>query len=83
MSAELWAVIGAGIALAGLQWRLYGGLAANLNACTDRIEARLDRVEGRMDHIEAQLTSIKERLWRIEGLVDGHFGDEPAPENSR
>ena len=56
MSAEFWAIIGVGVALAGLQWRMY----ASLNGRMDRIEARLDR-------IEADLTSVKERLSRIEG----------------
>ena len=59
MSAELWAIIGVGVALAGLQWRMY----ASLNGRMDRIEARLDR-------IEADLTSVKERLARLEGQVE-------------
>ena len=60
MSAEFWAIIGVGVALAGLQWRMY----ASLNGRMDRIEARLDR-------IEADLTSVKERLSRIEGWIAG------------
>ena len=78
MNPEFWAIIGVGAALAALQWRLYGGLNANLSARMDRMEARMDRIEGRMDHIEADLTSIKERLSRIEGWVAGLYGEEPA-----
>jgi len=74
MSPEFWAIIGVGVALAGLQWRLYG----SLNARMDRIEARMDRLEARMDRIEADLTSIKERLSRIEGWIAGRFGEETA-----
>ena len=68
MNPEFWAIIGVGVALAGLQWRSY----AILNA-------RMDRLEVRMDRIEADLTSIKERLSRIEGWIAGRFGEEPLP----
>lgn len=74
MTPEFWAIIGVGVALAGLQWRLYG----SLNARMDRIEARMDRIEARIDRIEADLTSIKERLSRIEGWIAGRFGEEPV-----
>ena len=67
MNPEFWAMIGVGVALAGLQWRLY----ATLNTLMDRIEARLDR-------IQADLTSVKERLSRIEGWIAGRFGEEPV-----
>ena len=75
MSAEFWAIIGVGVALAGLQWRMY----ASLNARMDRIEARMDRIEARLDRIEADLTSVKERLSRIEGWIAGRFREETAP----
>ena len=78
MNPEFWAIIGVGVALAGLQWRLYGSLNANLGARMDRIEVRMDRIETRMDRIEADLTSIKERLSRIEGWIAGRFGEEPV-----
>ena len=42
MNPEFWAIIGVGVALAGLQWRLY----AILNARIDRLETRMDRIEG-------------------------------------
>ena len=72
VNPEFWAIIGVGVALAGLQWRLYSSLNANLSARMDRIEARIDR-------IEADLTSIKERLSRIEGWIAGRFGEETVP----
>ena len=75
MSAEFWAIIGAGVALAGLQWRMY----ASLNGRMDRIEARMDRIEARVDALQADLTSIKERLSRIEGWIAGRFGEETVP----
>ena len=72
MNPEFWAIIGVGVALAGLQWRLYATLSARM----DRMEVRL---EARMDRIEADLGSIKERLSRIEGWIAGRFGEEPVP----
>ena len=72
MSAEFWAVIGVGAALAGLQWRMYANLSASLNGRMDRIEARIDRVQ-------TDLTSVKERLSRIEGWIAGRFHEETAP----
>ena len=72
MSAEFWAIIGVGVALAVMQWRMYASLNANLNGRMDRIEARIER-------IEADLTSVKERLSRIEGWIAGRFREETAP----
>ena len=72
MSAEFWAIIGVGVALAGMQWRMYASLNANLNGRMDRIEALIER-------IEADLTSVKERLSRIEGWIAGRFREETAP----
>ena len=75
MSAEFWALLGVGAAMAGLQWRMY----ASLNGRLDRIEGRLDRIEGRMDRMQEDLTSVKERLSRIEGWIAGRFREETAP----
>ena len=79
MSAEFWAIIGVGVALAGMQWRMYASLNANLNGRMDRIEARMERIEARIERIEAALTSVKERLSRIEGWIAGRFREETAP----
>ena len=70
MSTEFWTIIGVGVALAGLQWRLYGSLNASLNGRMDRIEARMDRIEARMDRIEARLNEMGQRLSRLEGQVE-------------
>ena len=72
VNAEFWAIIGVGVALTGLQWRLYGSPNTGLNDSLDRIEACMDR-------IEADPSTIKERLSRIEGWIAGRFGEEPVP----
>ena len=79
MSAEFWAIIGVGVALAGMQWRTYASLNASLNGRMDRIEARMDRIETHIERIEAALTGVKERLSRIEGWIAGRFREETAP----
>ena len=68
MSAEFWAIMGVGAALAGLQWRMY----ASLNG-------RMDRIETRMDRMQEDLASVKERLARIEGWIDGRFTEGVTP----
>ena len=84
MSPELIAILGVGIALAGILLKGQQSLGArieevnrNLGARMDRIEARMDRIEARMDRIEArmdgiegQLRELGERLARLEGKVD-------------
>ena len=77
MSPELIAILGVGIALAGILLKGQQSLGAridevnrNLSARMDRIEARMDRIEARMDGIEGQLRELGERLARLEGKVD-------------
>ena len=48
MNPEFWAVIGVGVALAGLQWHIY----SSLNARMDRIEADLTSIKERLSRIE-------------------------------
>ncbi len=63
MSPELIAILGVGIALAGMIWQGQRSLRTDLGA-------RMDRIEARMDGIEGQLREIRDRLARLEGKVD-------------
>lgn len=71
MNPEFWAIIGVGVALAGLQWRLY----ATLNTRMDRMEARIDALQRDVDEC---LSNLDRRLARIEGWIAGRFGEEPV-----
>lgn len=71
MNPEFWAIIGVGVALAGLQWRLY----ATLNTRMDRMEARIDALQRDVDE---RLSNLDRRLARIEGWIAGRFGEEPV-----
>ena len=86
MNPEFWAVIGVGVAVTGLQWRLCSSLNTSLGARVGALHTHLnalgehvDRIEARMEHMHGDLTSIKERLSRIEGWIAGRFGEEPVP----
>ena len=81
MSPELIAILGVGIALAGLLLRLNARIdrvESSLSARIDRVEsslnARIDRVESslnaRIDGIQAELREVRDRLARLEGKVD-------------
>ena len=81
MSPELIAILGVGIALAGLLLRLNAridGVESGLSARIDRFEsslsARIDRFESslsaRADGIQAELREVRDRLARLEGKVD-------------
>ena len=56
MSAEFWVILAVGVALAGLQWRMYAGL----NGRMDQIQQDLASVKERLSRLEGQV----ERLLR-------------------
>ena len=46
-------------------------LESRLNERMDRFEERMDRFEVRMDRLEAGQGELRERMARLEGMVDG------------
>ena len=86
MNPEFLAIVGVGVALTGVQWRLHRTLNISLGARVDALGTqihalgeRMDRIEARMEHMNGDLTNIKERLSRIEGWIAGRFGEQPVP----
>ena len=51
MSAEFWAILGVGVALAGLQWRMYASLSTRIN----RIETRVNDIDRRLARLAGQV----------------------------
>ena len=75
MNPEFWAIIGVGIALAGLQWRLYATLNTRMARMEMRIDARIDALQHNVDEC---LNNLDRRLARIKGWIAGRFGEEPV-----
>lgn len=67
MSAEAWAVIGVGVALAALILRM---------------GQRLDGLAGRVDALSDRVAALGERVAGIEGFLRGRAGAE-VPEASK
>ena len=86
MDPEFWAIIGVGVAMTGMQWRLYSSLNISLGARVDALRThmntlgeRMDRIEARLARFEADLRTIDERLARIEIWIAGRLGRDPGP----
>ena len=63
------------VGLAALLVTLIAWLRADTHRYMDRLESRLnermDRFEARMDRLEAGQGELRERMARLEGMVDG------------
>ena len=77
MSAEFWGIVGVGVAIIGLHWRMHASLRQDLSARIDGLGTRIDglgtRIDGlnaRLDAMQADLANVKERLARVEGVLD-------------
>ena len=84
MTAELWTIVGVGVALAGLQWRMHAALRQDLSGRIDGLSGRVDSLGGRVDSLsgrvdslsdridamQADLANVKERLARVESVLD-------------
>ena len=69
LSAEFWAIIGAGVALAAI-----GGTGITLGwNMYSRLDVRMERIEG-------DIGDVKERLSHIEGWIQGRFREGTANE---
>ena len=63
MSAEFWAIMGVGVALVGLHWRVL---------------VRLDALNARIDSLAERIGAVEQCLARIEGWIAGRFREEVA-----
>ncbi len=70
MTPELIAILGVGIALAGLILQGQRGLSARIDGVERSLGARMDRLEARMDSFEEEMREIRDRLSRLEGKMD-------------
>lgn len=56
MTPEFWAIIGLGLGIAGMFYRL---------------DVRIGRVEDRVAGLSERMASLSERMAKLEGAVDG------------
>ncbi len=56
MTPEFWAIIGVGLGIAGMFFRL---------------DVRIGRVEDRVAGLSERMASLSERMAKLEGAVDG------------
>ncbi len=68
MSGEILTILGVGIALGGL---IYTGMARLENRLGGRVSALESRMDGRISALEAQIGELRERMARLEGLLEG------------
>ena len=70
LTPELIAILGVGIALAGLVLKGQQSLGARIDGVESSLGVRMDRLEARMDSFETEMREIRDRLSRIEGKMD-------------
>ena len=69
VSRETLAILGVGIALAGM-----------IFASNGQINDRIDRLETRLDRVEVRLAAVEKETARIGGLLEGRdISDLPLP----
>ena len=67
VSQETLAILGVGIALAGIIFTSNGQLGDRI----DRLESRIDRLETRIDRLDVRLAAVERETARIIGLLEG------------
>lgn len=75
MSGEIWAVVGVGLALAGLVWRLHIQTDKRLDRLESRLDGRLDGLAADVASINGRLTAVETRLERLEAQLEHLAGD--------
>ena len=68
MSVELIGIVTVGVALAGVILNSNRGLRQDIRQDLARLESRLD---GRIGGLESQFGELRERMAKLEGLLEG------------
>ena len=71
MSPELIGILAVGVALAGAIFAGQRRYERGMAALESRLESRMSALESRMEAVEHGLADLRERLARLEGLLDG------------
>ena len=75
MTPELIAIVMVGVALAGVILASTRGVRQDMTRLESRLDGRIDalgsRLDGKIEALSAQLGELRERMARLEGVLDG------------
>ena len=75
MTPEMWTILGTGVAIIAVVLGSFRQLSGQLNGRLDqeRAERRADvqRLNERLDGLECSMAKLRERMARLEGLLEG------------
>ena len=79
MSPELIGIVAVGVALAGVVLVSIRALRAEMDARFEKVDARFekvdvrfDKVDARFDKVDGDIAELRERMARVEGVVEGY-----------
>ena len=71
LSGELIAIVTVGVTLAGLILTSNRGVRQDMAQMESRLDKRISGLESRFDAMEKQFGELRERMARLEGLLEG------------
>lgn len=74
MTTELLAMLGIGVAIVGLNWRMVHGLRQEMHTGFDVLRQDLGVLRQEVGALRERVIDLGERVARLEGAVDGFMG---------
>ena len=71
MSAEVWAILGVGIALGGLMWRMLRSMRQDMDRRFEQVDKRFEQVDKRFEQVAECFREVRRQLAR---LAEDHSG---------
>ena len=86
MTGEIWTILGVGIAIIGLGWRMYESLRQDIGGLRGEISSirgEVGGLRGEIRDVRTEIADLRERMAKLEGLFEGYVrGDYRAPASS-
>ena len=78
MSAEVWAILGVGIALGGLMWRMLRSMRQDMDRRFGQVDKRFGQVDKRFEQVDKRFEQVaecfREVRQQLARLADDHNG---------